>query len=100
MKSPAFIPARCATWRSASCQKSNRRGSRPGPLGPHLDRAARAFGLAQPAALAIVVVDLEALARTQLHHGVVGAHPVAVVALEAVAARQAAPRLVERGVGV
>src|SRR5581483_12502430 len=62
----------------------------------HLDRAAGAFGSAQAAALAIVVVELEALARPELDHRVVGAHAVAVVALEAVAARQAAARLEER----
>src|SRR5574340_731694 len=65
-------------------------------LGGHRDRSARAFGRAQPAALAVVVVDGEALARTELHHCVVRAHAVAVVALEAIAAREAAPRLEQR----
>jgi hypothetical protein len=59
-------------------------------LGPHLDRPARALGHAHAAALAVVEIELEALAGAELDDGVVGAHAVAVVALEAVAATQAA----------
>ena len=70
--------------------------SRSDCLGHHLDRAARALGHADAAALAVVVVELEALARPELDHRVVGADAVAVVALEAVAAGQAAARLEQR----
>ena len=59
----------------------------------HLDRAARALRDAHAAALAVVVVELEALAGAELDDRVVRADAVAVVALEAVAARQAAARL-------
>ena len=62
----------------------------------HLDRAARAFGHADAAALAVVEIELEPLARPQLDHRVVGAHAVTVVALEAVAAGQAAARFEQR----
>ena len=66
-------------------------------LGHHLDRAARALGRADPASLAVVVVDRVGLAGSaELDHRVVGAHAVAVVAGEAVAAREAAAGLVER----
>ena len=70
--------------------------ARSGRLRNHLDRAARALGHADAAALAVVEIELEPLARPQLDHRVVGAHAVAVVALEAVAARQAAARLEQR----
>ena len=68
------------------------------PLGLHLDRAAGAFLRAEPAALAVVEVDLVGVGPglVELDHGVVRADAVAVVAREAVAARQAAPGLEER----
>src|SRR5450756_1452400 len=62
----------------------------------HLDGAAGAFLGADAAALAIVQVELETHARPELDHGIVGTYAVAVVALEAVAAGQATPRLKER----
>src|SRR5438105_9528955 len=62
----------------------------------HLDGTAGALRHADAAALAVVVVEFEALAGPELAHRVVGADAVAVVALEAVAARQAAPRFVQR----
>ena len=62
----------------------------------HVDRAARTLGHAQATALAVVVVELEALARPELDHRVVRTDAVAVVALEAVAAGQAAARFVQR----
>src|SRR5215813_10976064 len=65
-------------------------------LGYHGDGAARALGGAHAAALAEVVVELEAVARPELDHRVVGAHAVAIVAFEAVAAGETAARLVER----
>src|SRR5437773_971628 len=65
-------------------------------LAHHLDRAARALRDAHAAALAVVVVEFEALAGPELDDGVVGADAVAVVAFEAVAARQAAARFVQR----
>src|SRR5579863_9004332 len=76
---------------------------RRGPLNRlrhHVDRAAWALGGAQAAAFAIVVIELEALARTELDDGVVGADAVAIVAFEAIAATQAAARFVERVGGV
>src|SRR5690348_6339728 len=73
--------------------------SRSGFLGAHLDGATGAFGGAQAAALAVVVVDL-VLAVGELDDGVVGADAVAVVAAEAVAAGHAAARLVQRRAGV
>src|SRR4029079_5502929 len=67
-------------------------------LGLHLDRAAGALGGADAAALAEVVVDPVWLAGvSELDHRVVRADPVAVVAGEAVPAREAPARLVERG---
>src|SRR5271165_4360065 len=65
-------------------------------LGHHLDRPARAFGGAEAAAFAIVVVELESLAGPELDDRVVGADAVAIVAFEAVAAAQTPARLVER----
>src|SRR5215468_5410288 len=62
----------------------------------HLDRAARALGDAEAAALAVVVVELEPLAGSELDDRVVRADAVAVIALEAVAAGQAPARLEER----
>src|SRR5690606_30380240 len=64
-------------------------GGRPGAqagsgfLGHHRDGAGGAFGDAEAAALAVVVVDHEAPAGAELDDGVVGADAVAVVALEA-----------------
>src|SRR5678815_869407 len=66
-------------------------------LGDHVDGSARALPGAQPAALAEVEVDAEPLAGAELDDGVVRTDAKAVVALEAVAARQAAPRLEQRG---
>ena len=63
----------------------------------HINGAAGAFGGAQAAALAEVVVELEAVAGAELDHGVVGAHTEAVVALEAVTAAEASARLEQRG---
>src|SRR6185436_14334185 len=59
------------------------------PFRDHLDRAGRTLGGAQAAALAVLEVDLE-VGPAELADGVVGADAVAVVALEAVAAGQAA----------
>ena len=53
----------------------------------HADRAARAFGNAQSTPLAVVVVELETFAGAEFDDRVVRANAVAVVALEAVAAR-------------
>src|SRR5215470_2043147 len=72
-------------------------GVRSGGFGDHLDGAGRAFGDAVAAALAVVEVDLVALARSQLDDGVVRADAVAVVAFEAVAAGHAAAGLVQGG---
>jgi hypothetical protein len=52
----------------------------------HFDSSAWAFGLAKPAALAIIVIKLEAVARTQFDHGIIRADAVAVVALKTIAA--------------
>src|ERR1039458_6902506 len=65
-------------------------------LGDHVDGAARALRGADPAALAEVGVELVAIARAELDHGVVRADAEAVVAFEAVAAGKAAPGLEER----
>src|SRR5664279_1338576 len=46
----------------------------------HLDRAARAFLGADAAALAVIQVELETHAGTELDHGIVGADAVAIVA--------------------
>ena len=67
-------------------------------LGHHFDGAAGAFGGANAAALAVIEVDLEPLARTELDHRVVGADAVAIVAFKAIAAAEAAARLEKRGV--
>ena len=66
----------------------------------HRNRPARALLFAQPATLAVVQVELEAFARPQFDDGIVGADTVAVITLEAVAAREAAPRFEQRGGGV
>src|SRR5947209_4395922 len=62
----------------------------------HGDGAARAFGDAHAAALAVVVVEFVARARPELDHRVVRTHAVTVVAFEAVAAGQASARLEQR----
>lgn len=54
-------------------------------LGHPVDRAAWALRGARTASCAIVVIELELLAGSELDDRVVGAGPVAVVALEAVA---------------
>ena len=59
----------------------------------------RALLEARPAAGAAVVVEPVAVPLAQLDHGVLGARAQAAVAFEAVAARQAAARLVDRFVG-
>src|SRR4051794_785776 len=68
----------------------------------HLDRPARALLHAQRAALAVVEIEGVGVraARLELDHGIVGTDAVAVVAGEAAPARQAAPRLEQRGGGV
>src|SRR5664279_3434461 len=62
----------------------------------HTDGAAGAFGGAERAALAVIVIEPEAIAGTELDHRIVRADAVTVIALEAIAARKATPRLVER----
>src|SRR5262245_54883479 len=62
----------------------------------HHDRTARALLGAEPATPAEIVVELESVARSELDHGIVGTNPVAVVAFEAIAAREAPARLIER----
>ena len=52
----------------------------------HFDSSAGAFGLAKSAALAIIVIKLEAVTRTQFDDCIVRADAVAVVALETIAA--------------
>ena len=84
-------PQACQPATSDRCQPAT-----SDRLRDHLDRAARTLGHADAAALAVVEVDLVALARAELDDRVVGADAVAVVALEAVAAGQAAARLVQR----
>ena len=64
--------------------------------GDHLDRVHRALLEAHGAAGAAVVVELGSRARAQLDHRVLRAGAEAAVALEAVAAGQAAARLVGR----
>src|ERR1035437_7273693 len=63
----------------------------------HLDGTAGTLGGADAATLAVVVVEREAPARAELDHGIVWTDALAVVALEAVAAAHAAPRLEYRG---
>src|SRR5207344_1466136 len=91
-RNPPITPERVSRdgryWKRTTCASDL--------LRHHGDRAARALLGAHAAALAVVVVEAEAVARPELDHGVVGADAVAVVALEAVAAGQAAARLVER----
>jgi len=70
-------------WRARAAASRGDLGGRR----DHFDRAAGALGLAKPATFAIVVIELEAVARTQFDHRIVRAHAVAVVALEAIAAR-------------
>ena len=65
-------------------------------LREHLDRVHRALLVARPAAGAAVVVEPVAVPDAQLDHRVLRAGAEAAVALEAVAARQAAARLVGR----
>ena len=79
--------------------RRRRRARRPSPglqisSGTIWIAPARALRDAEPAALAVVEVDRVLPRRPELEHGVVGADRVAVVAGEAVAAGQAAPRLV------
>src|SRR5271168_275300 len=65
------------------------------PFRDHVDRPTWAFVDTDAAALAEVVVELVAERWTELDHRVVRAHPVAVVALEAISARQAPSSLEE-----
>src|SRR6266480_354806 len=85
---------RRTAWRSfrQSCAIS----SKSDCLGYHLDRSAWAFRHADAAALAVVVIELEAAAGPELDHGVIGTNAVAVVAFEAIAAGKAATCLEER----
>src|ERR1019366_5091932 len=62
----------------------------------HIDGAAGAFGGAKPAALAIIVIEAEAVAGAQFDHRIVRADAVAVVALEAIATGKTPARLVKR----
>src|SRR4030095_11771879 len=62
----------------------------------HLDRAARTFGHAYAATLAVIEVEGETLAGAELDHRIVGTDAIAVVAFETVAARQAAAGLEQR----
>src|SRR5664279_4948568 len=62
----------------------------------HLDRVHRALLEARPAAGTTVVVEPVAVPDAELDHRVLRARPEAAVALEAVPARQAPPRLVAR----
>ena len=57
----------------------------------HLDCAAWAFGGANPAPFAVVVLKFKTLTRTQFEYGIVRAYAIAVVAFKAIAATQAAP---------
>src|ERR1019366_10546760 len=68
-------------------------------FGDHPDGAARALRHAETTPLAEVEVDAKALSGAQLDDGVVRTDAVAVVAFEAVPAREAAARLEERVVG-
>src|SRR5437867_1217782 len=85
---------RRTAWRSF--RQSCAMPSKSDCLGYHFDRSARAFRYANAAALAVIVIELEALAGPELDHGVIGADAVAVVAFEAIAAGKAATRLEER----
>jgi hypothetical protein len=62
----------------------------------HGYRPARTFLRTHTTAFAIIVIELESLAGAELDHGVVRTNAIAIVALEAIAAGEAAPRLVER----
>src|SRR5262245_52699175 len=68
----------------------------------HHDRTARALLGAPPARgaecaqLADIVAALESVAEPDLDDGILGTNPVAVLASEAIAAREAPARLIER----
>src|ERR1039458_7653258 len=64
-----------------------------GPLWPHIDRTTWAFFGADAASLAKVVVELIVRRTTKFDHCIVRTYTEAVVALEAVAARQTTPSL-------
>src|SRR5205814_951294 len=85
---------RRTAWRSF--QQSCAMSSQSDCLGYHLDRPAGAFRHANAAALAVVVIELEAVAGPELDYGVIGADAVAVVALEAIAAGKTATCLEQR----
>src|SRR6516165_9975446 len=85
--------AQICAGQKVSC---NPRRMRSDCLRHHHDRAAWALLGAQPATLAEIIIELESVAGPELDHGIVGADPVAVVALEAVAAGEAPARLIER----
>src|SRR5664279_1996018 len=77
-----------------SLQPRCRRRSRASAgLRNHLDGVHRALPEARGAAGALVVVELVAVPDAELDHRVLGARAEAAVALEAVAAREAAARL-------
>ena len=82
--------------RTKSCVAQPEDATPSNSLRHHRNRPARALLFAQPATLAIVQVELEALPWAQLDDGIVGADTVAVIALEAIAAREAAARFEQR----
>ena len=91
--------------RTKSCVAQSEDATPSNRFRHHFNRPARALRLADSAladssTLAVVQVELEALAWAQFDDGIVGADTVAVIALEAIAARQAAARLEQRGGGV
>ena len=65
----------------------------------HLDGSTGTFGHAHPATLAIVVIELEALAGPEFDHRVVRTDNIAVVAFETVAAGKAAAGF-KQGIGL
>src|SRR5215467_10873026 len=88
--------ARCDRSARCTCVSALARQATSHLLGDHVDGSAGTLLGAEPAALAEVEIDAEPLAGAELDHGVVRADAEAVVALEAVAARQAAPGLEQR----
>ena len=61
----------------------------------HLDRTTGAFGNTKPAALAVVVLELEALTRPKFDHRIVWADAVAGITLKTVTTTQTSARLVQ-----
>jgi hypothetical protein len=62
----------------------------------HHDCAAGALHGTNAATVAIVIVEEKTLTRAELDHGVIRANTIAVVAFEAIAARNTAPGLEQR----